>query len=467
MDLKYASLGSETPDGSQERKPRLTANSMSSQDVDPPPTRSLAELIESLEERGRSVSDISYLAEAKTMMYGYMHLMDLYHSECFIAGHLTFYTDEGKLNYAADFLQKFTPRNIGKDLLKCIQSNTQVIFIPLQLKSTHSRVGHQNLLIYRPFKKTIERFEPQILESQPVMNAVLKTLFEETLAPKLGEHTPTYYPPQQICPVHAVGLQEVELLSRFDISLEGQGYCQIWSLFLIESILTNPEMDTADVIDECFRLSKSDPEYLRRMMRGYVEIISKAILEDSEFNIKLAKFSGKVPNITLQIQDAIDRAAFYKKRKPSATRKKGVSRRASPGDRAKVFNTIKRLSSEERFYLCAVFQVNGPCRASALMKRVQDLTPAQLADFVREAETLKNETQKTEEVKTVVWDILMGLDEPTLRLLATKAKAMNGLYVDIQRLHQIILKTPKLTVDGLKELIEKLRAKSRMEIPRI
>lgn len=433
---------------------RLKANSDSfDEEFDPPPNRSLTELIQSLEERGAKVTDISYMAEEKTMMYGYMHLMDLYQSECFVAGHLTFYTNERTLKYVADFLHKVSPRHIGKDLVKCIEANTPVIFIPLQIKTDDPTKGHQNMLIYRPFHKTVERFEPHHLEFSPLLNDLLKTLFEETLESKLGEYTPTYYPPPQLCPAHAVGLQEVDELSRFDVSLEGGGYCQIWSLFLIESILTNPEMDTADVIEECFRLSKSDPEYLRRMMRGYVEIISKGILQDSEFNIKLGKFSGKVPNITNQIQDAIDRAATYKKQKKNATRKISVSerrQRASPeGDRAKVFNTVKRLSPEMRFYLCDVFHFDGPCRRSTLMARVKDLTPAELANYLNEAETLQTE----------IWDVLTSLKEPVLQLMAKKLNAMDGLHVDIQKLHRNLIQIPKANAVIVKRQLERIRDK--------
>lgn len=454
MYMLYEESGSENSNGPI----RLKANSDNfDQEFDPPPARSLSELIQSLEERGAKVSDISYLAEEKTMMYGYMHLMDLYQSECFVAGHLTFYSIEGTLKYVADFLHKVSPRHIGKDLVKCIQANTPVIFIPLQIKTDDPTKGHQNMLIYRPFHKTVERFEPHYLEFSPLLNDLLKTLFEEILEPKLGEYTPTYHPPPEICPAHAVGLQEVDQLSRFDISLEGGGYCQIWSLFLIESILTNPEMDTADVIEECFRLSKSDPEYMRRMMRGYVEIISKGILEDSEFNIKLGKFSGKVPNITLQIQDAIDRAATYKKKNKNPTRKISVSerrRRASPeDDRAKVFNTVKRLSPEMRFYLCDVLQLQTPCEERALLSRVKDLSPAELANYLNEAETLQTE----------IWDVLTSLKEPVLQLMAKKLKAMDGLHVDIQKLHRNLISLPKTNAVIMKRQLERIRDKGTVD----
>ena len=145
---------------------------------------------------------------------------------------------------------------------------------------------HQNLLIYRPQKGVVERFEPDFNEyaSYATINDRLKTLFEETLVPVLGPVRYTFEHPA--CPVLKKSVQELEASASAKPREEGIGYCQMWSLFVMEAVLMNPDLDMAAIVEECFRVSNSRPEYLRQMMRGYVQNFSNEMEEIMQLNLK-------------------------------------------------------------------------------------------------------------------------------------------------------------------------------------
>lgn len=429
--------------------------------VDLPPTQSLQSFIESTHEKGRDVPDVSYSAHPDTMVYGYKYLIHKYQSRCYLSGGLTF---KDKLKYVKDDKHTFTAHNIGKDLLQCLQDNVPVIFIPLEIQYHSTPVTHQNLLIYRPFKQLMERFEPDTFSAEDGLDDQLRILFQETLQPVLGEYTPEYVGPDQACPAYKVGLQEVEAWSRLTDINEGKGYCQIWSLFVMESMLMNPDLETSDVVENCFSLSKADPDYLRRMMRGYVEVISKMILADSEYNIKSNKYpTAELPEIhkDLKIQEALNRAAFHVTKRTSPLRKRSASRRVkrtSPeGEASKVINWIKGLPMKTKRMLFDYFKLDGPTQSSILkFVTIHRIEMSELTSIVRHyEESRRGHMEKHRE------EIEMRLDSLNP---VTKQMLADHYKVDVEHLENTLLEDD-MTEETLKRLVDALLLKKYSKFP--
>ena len=239
------------------------------------------------------VTDVHFDSSLDTSVFGFIYLMKKYRSRCFIPGKLQFTSkDGGKLKYVIERTIYKKPRVLGPDLAACVQNGEPVIFIPLEIHfvspdGVHMQaMVHQNLLIYRPQKGVVERFEPDFNEyaSYATINDRLKTLFEETLVPVLGPVRYTFEHPA--CPVLKKSVQELEASASAKPREEGIGYCQMWSLFVMEAVLMNPDLDMAAIVEECFRVSNSRPEYLRQMMRGYVQNFSNEMEEIMQLNLK-------------------------------------------------------------------------------------------------------------------------------------------------------------------------------------
>jgi hypothetical protein len=100
--------------------------------------------------------------------------------------------------------------------------------------------------------------------------------------PKL--FTPIQYAsPLDICT--APGFQELEEQIK-SLEIEGLGYCQMWSLFVMEALLKNPTLKTVDIMNECYRISENDPLYLKNLIRGYTSLISEEILRHHTVDLK-------------------------------------------------------------------------------------------------------------------------------------------------------------------------------------
>jgi len=77
--------------------------------------------------------------------------------------------------------------SFGEALKKCIDRGVSVICIFLSIEFGLSKNGHANILIYRPFERTVERFEPhgEAYGNSPKedssINSQSAELFEEKL----------------------------------------------------------------------------------------------------------------------------------------------------------------------------------------------------------------------------------------------------------------------------------------------
>lgn len=202
----------------------------------------------------------------------------------------------------------------GESLKECIDNGVPIICIFLILKFGNTKSVHANILIYRPFERIIERFEPHgrkyfnSLKVDMSINKQLKELFED----KMNTYTNgkvRFYPPSKICP-YKKGFQALEEDIK-GLQIEGGGFCVMWSLFIMEMIMNNPEIKTKDIIDKVMDITNKDPKFLKDTIRGYVVSIEQLLdntfkrIEERGFSFekmgfsKYSKYSNKMISFIL------------------------------------------------------------------------------------------------------------------------------------------------------------------------
>jgi hypothetical protein len=255
-----------------------------------PAPYTLLEYLNAIEESGKHATDVSYKA-GRYMLFVYIYLLRKYATECSLFRDMFHLSHSAVLNYKINNDELLYPNNLGHQMQQCILRGSDLIFITLWMYRTTDEGGgsHVNILIYRPFKKTVERYEPHGQQThikdfkEYKLNAKLKRLFEEQLAPKLMQWTPKYKTPYEICPT-SLGFQGIEGA----IAGSGQGYCQMWNMFMMETTLLNPTLNTKDIIERCLDIGKRSPEYFKNIIRGYTFQISKEIQQflGPDFDLK-------------------------------------------------------------------------------------------------------------------------------------------------------------------------------------
>lgn len=164
--------------------------------------------MDKLQKSGEKIKDPKYSA-SNILTFVYIYLIKKYASPCIL-------TDEQNTDifYDVDTDSLLYGDNLGESMRDCIKRGTDIIFMPLYIYSINSG-SHVNLLIYRPFKKVIERYEPHGESSRVSFenydenkaNANLRKLFEKTIRPELKEYTPVFKTPLEICPTKSDGFQ--------------------------------------------------------------------------------------------------------------------------------------------------------------------------------------------------------------------------------------------------------------------
>lgn len=177
---------------------------------------------------------------------------------------------------------------IGSKLKRCISESSDVILIHLILFNKSTKMGHSNMIIYKPDEKKVYRFEPHgssymHAELDKIINTYLALLFEVKLKPYIGNVS--YIRPLHICPT--VGLQLLEeQLSHTKHSREGGGYCMMWSLLFAEMVLLNPKKPLMDIMNELLVITNKDPAQLQKLIRGYVKLSTDILKELSAIFFK-------------------------------------------------------------------------------------------------------------------------------------------------------------------------------------
>lgn len=184
--------------------------------------------------------------------------------------------------------------NVSNQLKNCIKRNTTSFVIPLVLCFSDNS-GHANLLIYRKNDNTIEHFEPHGKYGPNYEDTVYieKELnrFIDILNKKLKEDKidiVKFKTSNDVCPV-IYGFQTIEeIYGNKKETIEGGGYCAAWSMFFAELCLKNPNISSNELLILIFNklndMSLTDRgKYLRKLIRGYVDVIYDKICKYYKF----------------------------------------------------------------------------------------------------------------------------------------------------------------------------------------
>jgi len=213
---------------------------------------------------------------------------------------------------------------IGKHLEGCIERGEQTIIIPLLLQGydiktiksptgakvpeyTKEKSSHANMIVYRPKRGLVERFEPHGTKSgfaegitsgsEVEINKVLKKFFEKDMAPYIGNVR--FVPPIDICPTKypkTEGFQALQSGLGTDVYGDPyKGFCSMWSLFFAELALMNPDKTSDEIITEALDVANESPDYLLQLIKGYsrmAELMAKEIADNvgvKDWSFKLEK----------------------------------------------------------------------------------------------------------------------------------------------------------------------------------
>lgn len=272
----------------------------------------IGSILESYNQRGQqfSAEGIHYSAITLLTTISNLYLIKKYNTNCFMYGDkgkdenflyggFVFTFSAGQLDLpieriAPDMLTQINSKNLLLQIdnfLNCIKNRQPVIIIPLLLQfadGTH----HANMLIYKQDSNTIEHFEPHgsFLDLRPDYGDKMTTILQ-LLIDKINEvnNTPKsrffhvvpsnirLMPSNEVC-IRGPGLQTIQSqLASF--SIEGPGYCQMWSLLFAEMALLNPTMSSTEILDSIYRLiGRQDGKvFLSNIIRGYVSMLGDEI----------------------------------------------------------------------------------------------------------------------------------------------------------------------------------------------
>ena len=286
----------------------------------PPAGEPLVDFINRLEDTGKKVDNPKYIA-GRFMVFVYIYLIKKYSASCSIFNDaFRMQTHGAAINYNISTKTLSFSRNLTEQMHDCVMRGSELIFITLYMFAPKG--AHVNLLIYRPFKKIVERYEPHGQEtgwgsneySEYDLNKQLKQLFEQTIAPVMKEYTPVYRTPLEICPLNRNGFQGIE--NMLPQTSNEEGYCQMWSMFMMETILLNPTVNTQTLIENCIAIGKNDPSYFKNVIRGYTNQIAREIkLYLKEVKLDIGTVSAHRALMQINIEQLInDTFAETKKR---------------------------------------------------------------------------------------------------------------------------------------------------------
>jgi len=244
----------------------------------------LEKKIEEFEKIGREHGAVIYDSDSFIQVVAYIALLIEYGAKCAIIDKdIKKIRINSKERSPLNTLFYKSAERLSNDLIDCINRGEKMIAIPLRLNFGTKKTGHANMLIYRPYNKTIERFEPHGKafshggKDDDTFNKVLKRMVEVEMKPYLKEYTPKFINPSEICP-NPRGFQSLEgQIAK--LKEEGGGFCGMWSLFVLELMFINQNNTTPEIMEEAFKITKADPQYLSNVIRGYV-IKTEKLLND-------------------------------------------------------------------------------------------------------------------------------------------------------------------------------------------
>jgi hypothetical protein len=272
----------------------------------------IGSILESYNEKGQqfAAEGIHYSPITLLTSISNLYLIKKYNTNCFMYGNkgndenfiyggFVFSFSAGQIDLPIeriipDMLAQINGKNLLfqiDNFLNCIKNRNPVIIIPLLIQfadGTH----HANMLIYRQDLNTLEHFEPHgsFLDLRPDYGDKM-TIILQLLIDKINEvnnssksrffnvlpNNIRLMPSNEVC-IRGRGLQAIQSqLASF--SIEGAGYCQMWSLLFAEMALLNPTMTSTAILEHIYSLlgRQDGPVFLSNIIRGYVSMLGDEI----------------------------------------------------------------------------------------------------------------------------------------------------------------------------------------------
>lgn len=163
---------------------------------------------------------------------------------------------------------------INDDLLSKMKACSKRFFVCLiRLTKQDSLVSHINSFIYDKANKNIYMFEPlgrtySGCNKKP-LNDALESLFKKEIGDNVVLHRA-----KNVCP--AIGIQKY---SSSQYNWAGMGYkseqsfCAIWTLFMIDMILTYPDMDYQTLLIQSIKAVANEERGAQNYIRAYAKSI--------------------------------------------------------------------------------------------------------------------------------------------------------------------------------------------------
>jgi len=257
-------------------------------------------------------NEVEYYSSSRvTSQLFAIYLRQKYKATCFDTNYLLY----REIMFRVDYSQKITGSiitNILKEqtdiierILDCIEKHEPLIVIPVAwiMRNGNEKVknGHKNLLIYRDSLKQFELFEPHG-PRQDVKNEVIKNNYINEIMRAfvrviiMNLKIPTnikYIPPNIVCPY--LGFQGFEGRSKIKkLEREGGGYCALWSLYFMELVLKNPDIESSQIVSLFYsKLTALPPskrdDFFRKLARAYSHIINEKLQRHFTDSTKVLK----------------------------------------------------------------------------------------------------------------------------------------------------------------------------------
>jgi hypothetical protein len=160
---------------------------------------------------------------------------------------------------------------------------------------------HMNLLIFKVDTREIIRFEPHgsatgdragKMDNQfnRFCESLTKKINKDLDLNKKGKRAFKFVPPSDICPrkpnseAFKNGFQGME--NRIG---EKGGFCQLWSMFFIECVLRNPDMDIKEVYENAYNIMNDSPQFFLDVIKGYFVQVNELLKDIGFFKKTLVK----------------------------------------------------------------------------------------------------------------------------------------------------------------------------------
>ena len=168
-------------------------------------------------------------------------------------------------------------KEITNAYLRC-KKRKKMLVLPFSLP------GHSNIIIFNFHRKEIERFEPHGKQtgSRKIDSGKINKSLDKDLVKKINSRLPydeqlKFIPSNEVCPTGFQGFQGYEgqankKSGRNNVFLKDpKGFCVAWSYFYAFLRLKFPKQSASDLIEDTYKILKTDPEQLRSFIRGQVK----------------------------------------------------------------------------------------------------------------------------------------------------------------------------------------------------